>query len=343
MNNSRLRRGFTLVELLVVIAIIGIVVALLLPAVQAARESARRTQCTNNFKQMVLGIHNHHDVLRRMPPGGAMDQPPFGTDLPTGSNRWGSSWMVYILPYVEQQNLFEKWEFKGQSGAFNNNNNAAANGLIIRTFLCPSSPLIVAPAPRRIESFMSSYVGVSGAVDGLISGYTESRVATLPCGGQISGGGALIPNGLLQFANVLDGTTSTLALSEQSNFLRDTAGKKQEWRASQTWGWYLGVKAVGIPPNFDNLGGDNRQPNMTTIRYQINYQPPSGWANNVAGLGVGLTGNCVGANVPMNSAHTNGVNVALCDGSVRFLASNTALSILAQLATRDDGVSLPDF
>ena len=349
--NSLQRRGFTLVELLVVIAIIGILVALLLPAVQAARESARRTQCTNHLKQQILAAHNHHDSLKRLPPGGAMDQPPFGTDLATGSGlRWGSSWMVYLLPYYEQQNLFEQWQFTGQSGAFNTNNNTAANGLVIKMLLCPSSPLKIAPAPNqyshngnKYSAFMANYVAVSGAVDGLISGYSETRVATLPCGGQISGGGPLIPNGQITFADINDGTAHTLAISEQSNFLKDNTGKKQEWRASQLWGWYLGVKATGIPPNFDNIGGDNRQPNMTTIRYQINYTPPGGWANNVSGLGVGLNGNCVGANVPLNSAHANGVNAAFCDGSVRFMPSNIPLSILAQTATRDDGVAVPDF
>ena len=82
---------------------------------------------------------------------------------------------------------------------------------------------------------------------------------------------------------------------------------------------------------------------MTTIRYSINYTPPGGWANDVAGKGVGLTGNCVGANVPLNAAHPGGVNVALCDGSVRFLSTNTQLSVLAQLATRDDGFAVSDF
>src|SRR3954468_7057678 len=155
------RRGFTLVELLVVIAIIGILVALLLPAVQAARESARRSQCVNNLKQLVLGIHNHHDTIRRLPPGGAMDQPPFGTDLPTGSNRWGSSWMVYILPYIEQQSLYQQWQFTGQSGAFNANNNAAAKGFVNKGFLCPSSPMPSFPAPSQPGAAMANYVGVS--------------------------------------------------------------------------------------------------------------------------------------------------------------------------------------
>jgi prepilin-type processing-associated H-X9-DG protein len=95
-----------------------------------------------------------------------------------------------------------------------------------------------------------------------------------------------------------------------------------------------------VPPDFDNLGSDNRQPNMTTVRYPINYAPAGGWANDVAGTGVGLTGNCVGANLPMNSTHPAGVNVAFSDGSVRFLANSTSLAILANLATRDDGVPL---
>lgn len=338
------RQGFTLVELLVVIAIIGVLVALLLPAVQAAREAARRTQCANNMKQLALGMHNFHDTLRRVPPGGAMDQPPFGTDAATGTgSRWGSSWLVYLLPYIEQQPLHDKWQYYGQSGAFNNNNNAAANGVVIKSFFCPSSPLQKKPPNRQAGSTFVSYVGVSGAVDGLIPGYTENRINVLPCGGTISAGGVLVPNGEFNFGSITDGTSNTLAISEQGNFLIDNAGKKQEWRASQTWGWYLGVKSTGVPPNFDNIGSDNRQPNMTTIRYPINHAPAGGWANDVAGLGVGLTGNCVGANVPLNSTHAAGVNVALSDGSIRMVANSTALKTLAQLATRDDGVPLGDY
>jgi hypothetical protein len=180
-------------------------------------------------------------------------------------------------------------------------------------------------------------------VNGLIGGFAESRINTLPCGGTISGGGVLIPNGELRFGAISDGSSNTIAISEQGNFLKDTAGTKQEWRASQTWGWYLGVKSTGVPPNFDNNGGDNRQPNLTTIRYSINYAPASGWANDVAGTGVGLTGNCVGANVPINGTHPAGVNAAFSDGSIRFLSNSTSLTILAQLATRDDGIPVSNY
>ena len=118
------RRGFTLVELLVVIAIIGVLVALLLPAVQAAREAARRTQCKNNLKQIGLAIHNHHDTKGYMPPGTSQDQQPFG---PAASN-WGASWMVYILPFVEQGPLFDKLVIGGGTGYGN-----GANGAVFGT------------------------------------------------------------------------------------------------------------------------------------------------------------------------------------------------------------------
>src|SRR5687768_16191653 len=106
------RSGFTLIELLVVIAIIAILIALLVPAVQKVRDAAARTQCQNNLKQQGLALHAYHDANRRLPPGAAADQPPFGTL----AGSWGSSWRVYALPYIEQDNLFKAWLLGGGSG-----------------------------------------------------------------------------------------------------------------------------------------------------------------------------------------------------------------------------------
>ena len=195
-------------------------------------------------------------------------------------------------------------------------------------------------------STFANYVGVSGAAPGLIPGFTETRVNTWPSCGIVSGGGVLIPNGQLTLLSITDGTSNTIIASEHSNFLRDTAGVKQDWRASMTWGWYLGVKSAGVPPNFDNGGADNREPILMTIRYAVNYTPPAGWASDIGGTGVGYdpsNANYTGANVPPNSTHSGGVNVAYADGSVRFVADSTPLGVLARLATRDDGTVVPNY
>src|SRR5262249_58108200 len=99
-----LRRGFTLIELLVVIAIIGILVSLLVPAVQKVRAAVARTQCQNNLKQLGLALHSYHNVVKRLPTGGAQDQLPFGTATTLGN--YGASWLVYLLPYIEQDALY---------------------------------------------------------------------------------------------------------------------------------------------------------------------------------------------------------------------------------------------
>ena len=120
-------RAFTLVELLVVIAIIGILVGLLLPAVQAAREAARRTQCSNNLKQIGLAMHNHHDAYERLPYGASaiFDHESLG------------SWGVFILPYLEEQAAFDQFDF---SEAMTHVNNAEAIKTVVPVYLCPTDP-----------------------------------------------------------------------------------------------------------------------------------------------------------------------------------------------------------
>src|ERR1700754_3803326 len=117
MSAASVRRGFTLVELLVVIAIIGVLVALLLPAVQTAREAARRTQCTNNLKQIALAAHNHHDTYRRLPEAVQMSYftAPQGK-IASGQDYnqpFGPNWAVLLLPFVEGGNAYEQYDVEG--------------------------------------------------------------------------------------------------------------------------------------------------------------------------------------------------------------------------------------
>jgi prepilin-type N-terminal cleavage/methylation domain-containing protein len=133
----RTAHGFTIVELLVVIAIIGVLMSLLLPAVQAAREAARRIQCQNNLKQLGLALHNYHDTLKRLPPGGIIQKNPnpnitFGEFDPLGGKMFG--WIVLILPYMEQGPLYDQFDFKVSIL----NQPQEPQTAVLETLLCPS-------------------------------------------------------------------------------------------------------------------------------------------------------------------------------------------------------------
>lgn len=339
------RKAFTLIELLVVIAIIAILIALLVPAVQKVREAAARTQCVNNLKQIGVALHAYHDVRKNLPAGGHSDSPPYGTG---GSSNWGSAWTVWILPYIEQTALWNKFTFPGGSGWGHTNNAAIASNVIISVYRCPSSVLpeyATGNPPGATGSGVcsNSYIGISGAVAGLIPGYNETRVvnpagsAGCCSGGIVSGGGVLFPASAIKLTAITDGTSNTMVVSEQTDFLTTQNGTKVGWGSGALHGWMIGWHNRVAPPGFGS-GGDNRTFQMTTIRYAINQK--TGWTNapgNCAGTGV-----CdnMGTNIPLNSTHTGGVNILLADGSVRFLADSTPIQVLAQLATRDDGVPL---
>ncbi|OAI40015.1 hypothetical protein AYO40_00885 [Planctomycetaceae bacterium SCGC AG-212-D15] len=332
-------------ELLVVIAIIGILIGLLLPAVQKVREAANRMKCGNNLKQIGLALHNYYSTYEFLPPGGAVDQAPWGTAAGT----YGSSWLAYLLPYIEQQALYRELQFASSSGWGNAVDGAAISDVIIPIYRCPSSPLpmhATYPPPGSTGGgpMVPSYVGISGiGTNNLIPGYTESRInaggGSSGCcsGGWAGGGGVLFPNSKVRFADMSDGTSNTMVVSEQGDFMTDTSGNKQHWSSGACVGWMIGATGSGVPPNY-NPGGDARQFNMTSIKYSINQK--TGWSGDCAATGV-----CdnLGSNIPLNSTHAGGVNILLGDGAVRFLSDSTSIAVLAQLATRDDGVPLPDY
>jgi len=321
----------------VVIAIIAILIGLLLPAVQKVREAAARMKCSNNLKQMGLALHGYHDAMGSLPAGGAPDP---------GQGGWGSSWMVFILPYIEQNNIYQQFVFTGSSGWAGNTNYNVVNNITIPIYRCPSSSLPTTtngtPSSQVLE--VVTYVGISGAVSNLIPGYTESRIDTggsgTGCcqGGISSAGGVLFPSSHLTLTGITDGTSNTMVVSEQGDFITTTDGAKNAWNAGQPNGWLIGAQA-GTPPNFQS-GGDNRAFQMTTIRYGLDQK--TGWTpgGNCGGQGVCQN---MGDNIPLNSAHTGGVNCLFADGSVHFLSDSIAIATLAQLATRDDGVPLPSF
>jgi prepilin-type N-terminal cleavage/methylation domain-containing protein len=239
------RRGFTLVELLVVIAIIGVLVALLLPAVQAAREAARRMQCSNNLKQIGIALHNYHDVFQSLPFGARARYVNTSNTNPTNQN-WGPSWFVGILSFAEQKPLSDLIEQASLVPATmvdvtvgNNRVPSAANNQKIAWMLCPSSPLPQTEILRgnsKITSVVPTYVGISGTTRHLANvvsnelpfhetrlkpataGNAAANGPTSPPGSQQSWGGMLVPNEALGMAAAIDGTSNTIVVSEKGDY-----------------------------------------------------------------------------------------------------------------------------
>jgi len=276
------RRGFTLVELLVVIAIIGVMVGLLLPAVQAAREAARRMSCGNNMKQLGLALHNYHDTYRKLPT----------TQRHQG---WGFSFYLGVLPYIEQNALFEQVTTVGEHPAWLGHNSPAAlanrnviQGTTISTFHCPSNPMdINRNAGGGAVTTFPSYVGIAGAVDeDKVGAATPPQIGTdgdtdlfqeqrnrpgANCcsanaqNGRLSSGGAFPVNDFLGFEKFQDGLSNTMVIGEVSGWMLDN-GIKVDPRGVH--GWQMGTDGGGRITNWD--GPANRQFNVTSVRYPIN-------------------------------------------------------------------------
>ncbi|QEG33422.1 DUF1559 domain-containing protein [Bythopirellula goksoeyrii] len=314
--------GFTLVELLVVIAIIGVLVALLLPAIQAAREAARRSQCTNHLKQLELGLQNYHSSFNEFP---SATNPEKGV-----LQGFGHSWFVIALAYIEQSNLYEQFDKTGEhsphTGWVGNGGNLYNRQLLagvpLDVIRCPSSPVIKFSQIRPEAGMLPSYAGVSGAWN------HESAVdhGSNPYGnpGWVSKGGTLVAAEHISIAEITDGTSNTLSIVEQSDWCKDEIGEDVYCTADCEHGFSMG---------FGNTDVAERTFNATTVMHSVGEK-------SATALSVG--GNC-GMNSPIQSAHPSGALAAFCDGSVHFLSDDTDIQTLYNLANRDDGlvVSIP--
>ena len=313
---SRSRVAFTLVELLVVIAIIGVLVALLLPAVQAARESARRMSCTNNLKQLGLALHNHHDSFGVFP--AAHDEIP----NPAGGV-WNHSFMPRILPYMEQQALHDQYKYD-QNWDSNKNNDAPGGPIKMNLpmLLCPSAPGknlraqaqnrgctdYSATTERNWPSGGNPFVGSNQASS--VKDSDPFFIGLLGHNKVVNGTQALCRR---RFADVTDGTSNTFLLAE-------CAGRNQ---------WF-------------HMG--RKQPTNTTrgpwanpgARLQVGGCDP----NNVSAVVGPKPVNCIN-DKELYGFHPAGAVVCMADGSVRLATTTMHIDLVLALLTRDRGETVP--
>jgi len=321
-----------------------LLIALLLPAVQMAREAARRTTCKNNLKQISLATHNYNETFGCFPLGGLAQ--PGKTPLPPFINSiWsGVSFWVRILPQLDQTPLYSSINTNVPASgemAFGPNG-LVVNNVKIPAFLCPSTSL---PSPYTVSGYglmMPSYAGISGATS---SGpapwnisFSEARVQNFPvCSGftgQMSWGGMMVANDVIRISQVTDGTSQVIMYGEISDFIWDTNGANQRIDGAYPSGWVFSTDSAGTMSTYlDQVNVATRCFNLTTIMHPVGAKQvpiPNGC-------------NTTTPNRPLISPHVGGAHVALADGSVRFLGNSTDLLLLKQLATRDDGFAIGDF
>jgi len=323
--------GFTLVELLVVITIIGILIALLLPAVQAAREAARRMQCTNNLKQIGLALHNYaqqhgafpHGCIVKLYDGSPEKLRPFEeARLPDGAGYHGTSWMLAILPFMELQNIYDSWNFQT-----NVLGNAAVAQIDIGGFYCPTRRSgicpedLVVPTGRPSRMIVATWtgggtdyggcVGATNAWDDTAATASNHKFTKVGASGRYWGTPTLIgifaPNRSVAFRDIVDGTSSTLLVGEMQRL----DGRMDETTSQD--GWALGgVATLFSAANTINGGG--------------------------SGTGNGQTGGLNnGYFESSGSDHIGGAHYGIADGSVHFISENIDSNLFNNLGALADG------
>ena len=338
------RRGFTLIELLVVIAIIAVLIALLLPAVQAAREAARRAQCVNNLKQLGLAIQNYHDVNGALPPTGMR------VVLAATSTLQNQSLKVRILPYIEQQALFNAVNFyygmsTGNTGSSPEDPlgvNTTIQIVQVGVFNCPSDGNI--PNTSYNSSSYANTLGNNpgfngGTFDGpayYIGGVGNVSIPICPSGTNTS------PMGPVGRNSITDGTSNTAIFSEAVKGRNSTAtafgtGPDVTFKLGGSPCTFTTDQAISNACQASTTFGDGER-GMQWARYYegrgggyFHTTLPNG--KSCIYTGVGTPPNPLGA----SSYHSGGVNVAMLDGSVKFVKSTVAYQTWHALGSRAGG------
>ncbi len=297
------RRGFTLVELLVVIAIIGILVALLLPAVQSAREAGRRVTCVNHLKQLSLAFHNHHDTHRLLPSAGGPDWTYHMTiknGTPAIAPDQHGGWGYQVLPFIEAQNVW-----MGGPATTDIERSIHAISTPNATFFCPSrrKPEVV-PAADWYHHLPDGSGGNSGKTHGHAkndyAAASHDSDSAHPTGlGAVT---VMVPQ---RFNDLLDGTSHIMLLGEKRMNIRLLGRMQANDNEGYTCGW-----------NHDIMRYTNRSP-------RPDFSHPSDPGDDRFG-----------------SSHPVGMVISLCDASVRFLPYNIDAALFARLGNRDDGVAI---
>ncbi len=293
------RQGFTLVELLVVIAIIGILIALLLPAVQAAREAARRSQCSNNLKQIGLGLQNYHDTFKSFPPAWVLSRGPGAPANGDGYPQWG--WGAMILPFVEQQALDDALNV----GKSHLADIAAANPALLQSsiagYRCPSTTGPELNSGRKpdapfdtIEPGLSSYVGANTSWAGDLTRQTRGNNTGWVANWNDERGVFIEDKGT-RMRDITDGSSNTIAVGERRWQFTDTLGVIRTARSALI----IGTRNPG--------NGTRRGDQIGIGRARLNYDYDGSSSITRARQG-------------FSSKHPGGAQFVFADGSSHFIS-----------------------
>jgi prepilin-type N-terminal cleavage/methylation domain-containing protein/prepilin-type processing-associated H-X9-DG protein len=300
---KRKNRGFTLVELLVVIAIIGILVSLLLPAIQAAREAARRAKCINNAKQAGVAFQNYHDTYKTLPPGNY-------------SCCWGT-WQMAILRFIEEQQLADMYTWLPKDAAFhdpnysydqNHNGTPTTHNLQvcqarIATLTCPSDDPQVDSRGITFHNYVVNYGNTNHIGYDYLTPFSPSYVKYM--GSPFIGEDWDPPKILgVKFKTITDGLSKTLLLAET------VQGRDGDLRGYTWWGWSAGFETFSSPNSTD--------PDLLQQSTYCNPAVPNPPCNGQSGLNY--------FRAAARSHHPGGVNAAMCDGSVQFVVDDVDLA-----------------